>query len=109
MLPRFSSTHSRQDSEDSALNAKARQYTSATRTRGTGRMLVSELQQAYGIAPSVVHQVEVTQTVEIQTDDASIAEKSSIPYPNSRTDSDSHHSVNSREVEMPDFSIGRAI
>lgn len=72
-------------------------------------MLVSDMPQSYGIAPSMVHQVEVTQTVEIQTDDASIAEMDAMVYLNSQSDTAHKDSVSSEGVEVPDQYFGRAI
>lgn len=108
MLPKFSSAHSRQESEDTLWSAKRSQHISPTRTRGTGRMLVSDMAQAYGVAPSMLHQVEVTQVVEVQTDVASIAEKGS-PSPSESRVFGGPAYRERREMGSPDLSFGRAV
>lgn len=109
MLPRFVGAHSRQDSEDSLLARKRSQNAGGTRTRGAGRVLVSELDGAYGIAPSVVHHVEVTQTVEIQTDGASIQEKESLASAREGSQDDLHDHLEKHGRHSPDSRFGHAM
>lgn len=74
-------------------------------------MLVGDTPRTYGVAPSMIHQVEVTQTVEIYADDASIADEKSVPSSRGEP-ADGYRSRNSFDssgTQTPDIGLGRAI
>lgn len=56
----------------------------------------------------MIHQVEVTQTVEVFADDASVIEDKSIPSLNRQSSEDVRRSVRSEGTQTPDATFGRA-
>jgi hypothetical protein len=73
--------HYRQESDTSLLPFKRHNPSSISRTKDSGRVLVNSTSKSYGVAPSLVHQVEVTQTIEIHTDKGGSTEVPTVPRP----------------------------